>query len=514
MSSSIIQEHRKALLACTYLTFVAAPKDTSPRFFGKSAYISRRFEYVSEAELASALELFASLIGEQPTEFAELAKQKIHRFRLEEFKHELAHLRPADGEDPIAAELRKFFAGQIMFTILEDVRDQQRTYPPIVKRIFREAADGLFEFGRDQAVALAEVADELVKWMQQRRFARVTILEMPIGNCVPVEIVRRIAEVRGINIDVVEWAFPRNTSKSGGYTVRDAAQKFAKNPSVVGSDCILLLDDVLTGSRLLNIAEALRRAVGKERLAVVGLHFAFPRGSRKPPYPARNLTRFDGWATQMGMPFGNRIMPTLPLFKGDQGDNFFLESPSVWIGSDLIVGKRKVNLLYNMIDFYEGIARDLASDTGKYLQALKRAVWSQDEAGNWAFGPDVVETTFRRILSSMSIDQLFRDVRSKAADDFPADQSAMDADLSEQVMKARVDWLIAMIKTAALSQLSEQDAGMLARAILETSNAGLNAGDRRIARDHAYGHYTPPYNATVRALNDRLCDRIADLAGK
>ncbi|MCS3893286.1 hypothetical protein M2171_002419 [Bradyrhizobium japonicum USDA 38] len=509
----MIQEHRKALLASTYLTFVAAPKDTSSRFFGKSAYISRRFEYVDETELASALGQFASLIGEQPTEFAELAKQKIHRFRLEEFKRELAYLRPADGEDPIAAELRQFFAGQIMFTILEDVRNQQRTYPPIVKRIFRDAADGLFEFGRDQAVALAEVADELVKWMQHRRFARVTILEMPVGNCVPVEIVRRIAVAREINVDVVEWAFPRNTSKHGGFTVRDAAQKFAQDPRVVSADCILLLDDVLTGSRLLNIAEALRRAVGLERLAVVGLHFAYPRGSRKPPYPARNLTRFDGWATQMGMPFGNKVMPTLPLFKGDQGDDFFLESPSIWIGADFIVGKRKVNLLYNKIDFYEQIARDLASDTGKYLQSLKRAVWSKDEAGNWAFGSDVVEATFRRIFSSLSVDQLFRDVRSAAATDFPADQSAMDADLSEQVMKARIDWLIAMIKTAALSQLSEQDAGMLTRAILETSNAGLNVRDRRIARDHAYGHYTSPYNAAVRALNDRLCERIASLAG-
>jgi hypothetical protein len=224
--------------------------------------------------------------------------------------------------------------------------------------------------------------------------------------------------------------------------------------------------------------------------------------------------RFDGWATQMGMPFGNRIMPTLPLFKGDRGDNFFLESPSVWIGSDLIVGKRKVNLLYNMIDFYEGIARDLASDTGKYLQSLKRAVWSEDEARNFEFSSDVVEGTFRRIFSNFSIDQLFEDVRSKARDDFPDGLTALDADLSEKVMRARVDWLIAMIKKSAVSQLSEQDAGMLTRAISETSNAGLNVSDRRIAKDHAYGHYTSPYNATVRTLNDRLCDRIASLAGK
>jgi hypothetical protein len=460
------------------------------------------------------LDHFASLVGKQPSEFGELARQKIHRFKLEEFKRDLAHLKPARGEDPIAVELRKFFAGQIIFTILEDVRDEQRTYPAIVEEIFREAADGLFEFGRDQAAALAHVADELVQWMQRRRFVRVTILEMPIGKCIPVEIVARIARARGINIDVVEWAFPRNTAARGGYTVRQAAQKFAMDPRVTDADCILLLDDVLTGSRLLNIADALRRAVGKDRLAVVGLHFKFPEGSRAVPYPARDLTRFDAWATQMGMPFGNRKMPPLPLFKGDQGDNFFLESPSVWIGSDLIVGKRKVNLLYNMIDFYEAIVRDLASDSGKYLQSLKRAIWSEDESGNFGFASDVVEGTFRRIFSNFSIDQLFEDVRSEARNDFPADQSAMDADLSEKVMRERVDWLRAAIEKSAGSQLSEQDSGMLTRAILEASNAGLNEGQRRITKNHAYGHYTSPYNATVRALNDQLCERIASLAGK
>jgi len=52
-------------------------------------------------------------------------------------------------------------------------------------------------------------------------------------------------------------------------------------------------------------------------------------------------------------------------------------------------------------------------------------------------------------------------------------------------------------KKSAISQLSEQGAGMLARAILETSNADLNVKDRKIGKSHADGHYTSPYNATV-----------------
>lgn len=119
----------------------------------------------------------------------------------------------------------------------------------------------------------------------------------------------------------------------------------------------------------------------------------------------------------------------------------------------------------------------------------------------------------RRIFSNLSIDQLFEDVRSEARHDFPADQSAINADLSEKVMRSRVDWLMASIKKSAESQLPEKDSGMLTRAILEASNAGLNQSDRRITKNHAYGHYTSPYNATVRTLNDRLCERIASLVG-
>ncbi|MCP3468473.1 hypothetical protein [Bradyrhizobium sp. CCGUVB23] len=114
----------------------------------------------------------------------------------------------------------------------------------------------------------------------------------------------------------------------------------------------------------------------------------------------------------------------------------------------------------------------------------------------------------------MSIDKLFDGVRSEARKDFPADEAALDVDISDKVMRERVDWLMASIKKSAASQLSEQDAGMLARAIQETSNAGLNEKDRKVGKGHAYGHYTSPYNATVRSLNERLCERIASLAGK
>src|ERR1700756_2677263 len=65
--------------------------------------------------------------------------------------------------------------------------------------------------------------------------------------------------------------------------------------------------------------------------------------------------------------------------------------------------------------------RNLSSGAEKYLEQLKRAVWSEDEAGRWEFGSDVVEGVFRRIFSNLSIGQLFEQVRSEARNDFPQD---------------------------------------------------------------------------------------------
>jgi len=114
--------------------------------------------------------------------------------------------------------------------------------------VLSEAAEGLFKFAHSQFVQLARVTDDLVDWLQRIGFNNVAIIESPLGNCVPVSVITRLAKARGLKIEVVEWGFPRNASVGRGYNVKDAARKLAAEPLIVSADCVLFVDDALTGS--------------------------------------------------------------------------------------------------------------------------------------------------------------------------------------------------------------------------------------------------------------------------
>jgi hypothetical protein len=90
-------------------------------------------------------------------------------------------------------------------------------------------------------------------------------------------VIARLAKARGLKTEVVEWGFPRNASVGRGYNVKDAARKLTAAPLIVSADCVLFVDDALTGSRFIDIAEALRHSVGKDRIAVIAMQFEFPK---------------------------------------------------------------------------------------------------------------------------------------------------------------------------------------------------------------------------------------------
>jgi hypothetical protein len=218
-----------------------------------------------------------------------------------------------------------------------------------------------------------------------------------------------------------------------------------------------LVDDALTGSRLINIAEALRRSVGKERFAAIALHFEFPSGSTMPPFKKRDLARFDTWATEHDLPFGNVQFPTHPLYKIDHGSPVFLETALAWGASDLIAGKRKVNLLFNFIDHYERIVKDLADPSGKYLPKVKDLLWSRDAEGREnLFAPGLVESVFADLFQKLSIDQLFNDIRGEAKVAFPTDYFGIGVPLDDAEMRRHVDWLNRCVSTHASKQLEQQ----------------------------------------------------------
>lgn len=395
MNSEIAALLKARLLSTTSMTKVRTLAKTSSAF-ARSAYLTERYAYATSAELRAVLTAFFSGVGlVDETSIEELAAQKIHRFHLRECNARLHWITQKPGEDGTGRAARDFFAAQVLFELLAEPLGQAQHYPPVVTEIFERGAEGLFSLGRNQFVMLARTACDLTRWMLERGFKRTTIIEAPLGNTVPTQVLRDIVERRGIGADIVEWGCPRNDRALRGTTVRDSARELARNLKVSDADFVLFMDDALTGTRLLRMARELRKAVGADRLAAVAMRFQFPRGSGIKPFRRKDLSELDGWAREQGLPAGIIEFPALPLFDVDEAGRVFLESALCWGDVDVVAGKRKVNLVFNIIDHYEAIARDLASPQSRYLPLIEGMLWNRDSVGREVhFAPGLTHEVF------------------------------------------------------------------------------------------------------------------------
>jgi hypothetical protein len=118
----------------------------------------------------------------------------------------------------------------------------------------------------------------------------------------------------------------------------------------------------------------LRPATGTDRLAAIAPQFDLDSANSVAPFRGHNPERFDIGAAEYRLPFGNVVLRPLPAFRMDQWSAFF-ETALVWGGSVLIPIKRKVNLIFNFIDPYENIVRNVTRGKSKYLLELKDVLW-------------------------------------------------------------------------------------------------------------------------------------------
>lgn len=365
--------------------------------------------------------------------------------------------------------------------------------------------------GRPQFEALGALCTRIADWIQERSFGCVVALETPLGNTLPTQVLHDICRVRGLPLQVVEWGFPRNDRKARGHSVEDAARDFAKEPEVRAADCILLLDDAITGSRFLKLARALRRAAGAERVVCVAMHFRFPEESGMAAKALRDLSKVEEWGRAAGLTPATVELPTLPVFKVDGGAPVFLENEMVWANHDLLAGKRKVNLVFNMIDAYEQIYESLC--TSEPMRRNLELLWSEDVSGQLVqFAGGLMDEFWTQVAVSAPPAVLFEQVRSAAEAAFPSDWHGRRFPFNEAEVRARSDWLADCVAEAARPMLGER-AELVGRAVCDLRNSGQAGGARTQSRDHGYGHYTMAWNEALLTLNRRLRALVLNTMG-
>lgn len=482
--------------------------------FGDSAYIAQLHapapQHLVEAELAKLL----SLLGEDGPAFASrLSETLVPKVAFVELQVWNRLLEPNNQRDRLGTAAARFFAAQALVASVmrPSALDVTATYPPEVKCAMQAGADGLFKFGQPQFEELANVARDLADWIVRRKTPSVALIESPTGNTVPVQVISDLLRQRGVEASTILWNAPRNDRPSRGRTVTDSARDCASDAK--NFELVILIDDALSGTRLLKLFDALAPEIGPKRLLPIAMFF---RDASRPdldnhPNRKRLLHRLREQQENIGYEKLWRDFPVLPLFKLDWGPPCRWQCPVIWGDSDMIAGKRKVNFIFAMLCHCFDILQDLATPNSVFRPYLEKA-WSQNTVGKgFAFSAELLETAFRNIAADLRLPEFREVLRKKAEIRFPDDYTGNIELLEKDGAEQRWRWLAETFLTEGKSRIEENRAGMAWNAFTTSFSASFPGQGPRPRRDEDAAQYVLPFNDTIRAFNEQLRARIAAL---
>lgn len=280
--------------------------------------------------------------------------------------------------------------------------------------------------------------------------------------------------------------------------------------ATAGAGLVILLDDALTGTRFIKLFDALVNRIGRDRFLPIVLRFedTSRRTTAKNQNWQRLVRRVTEQTARIGYPSPIVDFPPLRLFKMDEGPFAAWESPVIWGNSDLIAGKRKVNLIFTVIAHCLKILEELGAGKSTYRPYLERA-WQRDTTGaRFLFVPGLVQSVFQKIVRDLQLEGLQQALWHKAKVRFPEDYDGKPIPPNEQGVKERWDWFRDAFIKEARQRLDEQRAALAWRAINDTFAASFPDHKPHSGRDQDDTPYTFPFNPTVCELNLRLRQKI------
>ena len=475
--------------------------------FGTSAHLEARWAFALTAEVRAAIAPLAEVLGATNEEIDFYASRQFSNFELEELVVWKDRVGAVTENSTTATSAKKFWAAQALAVPVFS-REPLSAEPSddVAKRLLRVGADSFYEAGFPQFEKLRSVCVELVTWLSNQNWPRVVLVESPLGNCVPTAVLHSLANQAGIETEIVIWNSPRNDRAGSGRTVLDSARSLS---SVVGDkDLLIFADDVITGTRFVKTFDALSREF-PGRVLPIAMTF---RDAGKPEFAqnqhsrVRKRVRIAGEA--LGYSNTHVDFPVLPPFRIDDAAPIRWESPVIWGETDLVAGKRKVNLIFNLIDHLFFTLQDLAEESSELAEYLLNA-WSRNTNGErFAFAPGVREELFYKLNKQVDLGDLRSTLDAQAREAFQSDFIGDVKNIDKSGVANRWEWLRTTFLELCETKLLPQEARLLWRAFDETFAASHAEVRPRPLRDHTYAPYVLPYNGTIRTFHEHLVTRI------
>jgi hypothetical protein len=483
---------------------------TPPDLFTSSAFLTYLHSVVPATETQPLIAQMLAILGEPDPSVAEaLASIAMRRESYFDLALWAKRLEPHPWRNRLGAAAVKFWAAQTLVTTVlrPTVFDPNQTYPRGLIQALAVGAEGLYDLGVSQFDGLAVLGIDLVAWIAAQGLKRVALVESPIGNTIPVQFIAALARKRGLSAEIVQWNAPRNDRAKRGRTVEESAAICGADTQEF--DLVVLVDECLTGTRFLKLFNALIGPVGKDRLLPIAMLFQDSQRNDLTAHPkrARLIETVQAQGEHIGYSNCHVGFPQQRLFQFD-GPFSIWPSPVIWGDSDLIAGKRKINLTFMLIDHYKNIIADLAQHQSVFLPHLTRP-WSLDERGRlFVFAPGLVQSTFDSLCRQLPLDPFRNELWAKAKERFPEDYDGSLGAMSHTGVWQRYDWLRTAFIEEAGRRVGKERAGMLYHAVDTVFSASFHEQKPQVARDLDATCYTIPFNETIRALNGRLIRRL------
>ena len=478
--------------------------------FGNSAFVTYLHSVAPPAETEPHIARMLSILGEnEPSVAQALAAISMRRDAFFELVLWSKRLEDHAWRDRLGKEAPKFWAAQTLVTtaLRPTVFDPGQVYPPAVARALEVGAQGLYEVGVSQFDGLVGLGMELVDWLTERRPKRVALIELPIGNTVPVQFIATLARSGGLSVEIVQWNAPRNDRAKRGRTVEEAA--IICGEATAGFELVVLVDESLTGTRFSSFSKPCSGRLA--RTAFCPSRCFSPNSTRGDLSQHSNRVRLIRAVEAQGLHLG--YLNCHVTFSGQRnflynGERVRWQSPVIWGDSDLIAGKRKINLTFMLIDHYRDIVADLARSESVYRPHLVQA-WSLNDRGQaFEFQPGLMQSTFENINRDLPLDAFRDELWRMGRERFPEDYDGATEAMSAAGVQERFGWLRKIFMHEAASRIGEQRASFLYYAVETVFTSSFYEHKPKVARDLDATAYAIPFNETIRSLNKSLIERL------
>ncbi|WP_228874946.1 hypothetical protein [Paraburkholderia saeva] len=403
-----------------------------------------------------------------------------------------------------------FLAMQCVSRLIDSHFDHAASYPPALVSVFEWGIAGLHKYALNQARQLARVAMTVANWCLAEGHTNVTIVESPLGGTVPAQVLAKVLEADGIAVTLMEFLAPRLERHSKKYSIRRAVESFAESVKS-GNSPVLYPDEMISGSRFLNLHRALHRKLG-DRLIPIALEVhswnTTTRDTAKKT--ALVVAELRKKTSASASPLVHFRFPPSQRITIDSGPPVIPNSPFYWGEVDTLAGKRKVNLVFDLINELRAISEAFRDPQSETILTLHR-LWSRDTNGRIISGAlPHLQSLLPRMASRVNWSTIEDSARAAFASEYVGNRPV----ITENHAMERMRWLKREIARELDPERFDNgkpgEAHVFANALHDLLNRGAHG--RRLPRpkNRDYCEYTLDYAMPLSAINAKLVSLVIE----